>query len=136
MRTSQEFGFLSGKAPMTSDQHKSFLSALEQALTVAPKALESYGTDAQRTIALEEMGELITALAREERGRAGKAEVLEEIADVLITAIQLALIYGADETAAQILYKIKRLGKTLPNFDPPSENTVTVGDLIGLRRME
>lgn len=121
---------------MTSDQHKSFLSALEQALAVAPKALESYGTYAQRTIALEEMGELITALAREERGRAGKAEVLEEIADVLITAIQLALIYGADETTAQILYKIKRLGKTLPNFDPPSENTVTVGDLVGLRRME
>ena len=55
------------------------------------------------------MGELITAISREQDGRATTEQVITEIADVQIMMRQLALIYGIDAVANEIDRKQRRL---------------------------
>ena len=55
------------------------------------------------------MGELITAISREQDGRATTEQVITEIADVQIMMRQLALIYGIDAVAKEIDRKQRRL---------------------------
>lgn len=75
------------------------------------RALEAWGRDAQEVHAIEELSELTTALTQHVRGRADDDEVVDEIADVLIVANQLALIYGEAEVESRIDYKINRLNE-------------------------
>lgn len=76
-------------------------------------ATEAWGEDAQITLAQEELAELSVELARDFRGRNDREDVIDEIADVLIAANQLALIYGLDETEERIEYKLQRLGERI-----------------------
>lgn len=63
----------------------------------------------QKKKAIEEMGELITAISREQDGRATTEQVITEIADVQIMMRQLSLIYGIDAVANEIDRKQRRL---------------------------
>lgn len=72
-------------------------------------ATDAWGEDAQITLAQEELAELSVELARDFRGRNDREDVIDEIADVLIAANQLALIYGVDETEDRVEYKLQRL---------------------------
>lgn len=78
-------------------------------LTVPVLAVHHYGAEHQKKKAIEEMGELITAISREQDGRANTEQVITEIADVQIMMRQLTLIYGIDAVANEIDRKQRRL---------------------------
>lgn len=73
------------------------------------KAILKYGCTAQITMAVEEMAELLNALAKERRGRATQNDIVTEIADVTIMMWQLAIMYGEQSVEMEIERKIKRL---------------------------
>lgn len=77
--------------------------------TVPILAVHHYGAEHQKKKAIEEMGELITAISREQDGRATREQVITEIADVQIMMRQLGLIYGIDAVAKEIDRKQRRL---------------------------
>ena len=71
-------------------------------------AIRTFGTRSQVKKAVEEMGELETALMRFP-DRANADDVVTEIADVMITAAQLALMFGYDRVQDEVVRKIIRL---------------------------
>ena len=77
------------------------------------QAVEKYGIEPQRKMAIEEMAELTNALMKQDRGRNTEADVIEEIADVTIMMQQLAIIYGPSAVQEQIEYKTQRLALRL-----------------------
>ena len=81
-----------------------------EVLIVCQAAICRFGPNHQIKKAAEEMSELITELMREQDNRTSREKVAEEIADVLITLVQMAYFFkcGADVNY-QILYKIERL---------------------------
>lgn len=70
----------------------------------------------QKEKAIEELTELAQALARDLQGEGDRANITEEIADVLVTVAQLVLIYGiaydvqrvADEKVNRTLARIEK----------------------------
>ena len=78
-------------------------------LTVPVLAVAYYGKEHQKQKAIEEMGELITALSREQDGRATENDVITEIADVRLMIIQLMVIYGVDKCVEEYDRKQRRL---------------------------
>jgi len=82
------------------------LERLEQEATpgqsVLRRALRRYGFEAQLSMLTEECGELVAAVNRYRRGRAGAFEaMIEEMADVSILLDQMRLVYGAEIDAAR-----------------------------------
>ena len=78
-------------------------------LTVPVLAVNHYGKEHQKKKAIEEMGELITALSREQDGRATEHDVITEIADVHLMIRQLMVIYGVDKCLNEYDRKQRRL---------------------------
>lgn len=69
-------------------------------------AIEKYGRGAQRDKAIEELSELIRALARSD----DPENIAEEMADVRIMLDQLELIFGNGQKVARYeLLKLRRL---------------------------
>lgn len=77
------------------------------------KAITKYGCTAQKTMAIEEMAELLNAIAKEHRGRVTPNDIITEIADVTIMMWQMALIYGEQDVKMEIKRKIERLKERL-----------------------
>ena len=80
----------------------------EEIREICRAAIRAYGTRHQMKKAIEEMGELIAALMRFP-GRSTADDVITEIADVLITASQLALMFGESRVTEEVKRKIERL---------------------------
>ena len=78
-------------------------------MTVPVLAVAYYGKEHQKKKAIEEMGELITVLSREQDGRATTHDVITEIADVHLMIRQLMVIYGVDLCIAEYERKQRRL---------------------------
>lgn len=78
-------------------------------LTVPLLAVEHYGPEHQKRKAIEEMGELIVELEREQDGRTNPEKVITEIADVYLMILQLMLIYGPDACLKEYDRKQRRL---------------------------
>lgn len=78
-------------------------------MTVPVLAVAHYGKEHQKKKAVEEMGELITALSREQDGRATPADVITEIADVQLMIRQLMIIYGVEKCVNEYERKQRRL---------------------------
>ena len=73
-------------------------------------ALECWGEDFQKSMFHEEIGEVLTAMSHEKRGRCGKEAVLEELVDLQIMLNQMVVLYGTDEEFQRIFdVKIQRL---------------------------
>jgi NTP pyrophosphatase (non-canonical NTP hydrolase) len=68
--------------------------------SILKSAIETFGREAQKRQAQEELSELITAISHEIRGRKNE-NVAEEIADVLIMLQQLVIIYDNAEQVAK-----------------------------------
>ena len=66
-------------------------------------ALECWGEDLQKSMFHEEIGEVLTAMSHEKRGRCGKEAVLEELADLQIMLNQMVVLYGSDEEFKDII---------------------------------
>lgn len=75
-------------------------------------ALIKWGKEAQIMVAIEECSELIMALSQSFRP-SKKPDIVTEIADVLIMASQLRLIYGPKKVDAEIVRKLNRLKESL-----------------------
>lgn len=72
-------------------------------------AITRWGVGAQKNMAYEEIGELLTALARDGRGRTTTEELLTELADVTIMCEQMAYILGFEDYEKEIDRKLIRL---------------------------
>lgn len=84
----------------------SILGALEAA---GESALLAWGDKSQMIKACEEMGELITVLSKRLNGSPVlDAQVIDEIADVLIMANQMRILFGKDKVDERILQKLNR----------------------------
>ena len=68
--------------------------------------LAHYGEPKQITKAVEELGELVAALARS--ANYNDTEVIDEIADVTIMLEQLTQNYGRDAVQERVAYKLRR----------------------------
>ena len=66
-------------------------------------ALECWGAEFQKSMFHEEIGEVLTAMSHEKRGRCGKEAVLEELADLQIMLNQMVVLYGSDEEFKDII---------------------------------
>ena len=78
-------------------------------LALYDEAIMKWGVEAQREMVYEEVGELITAVARHRRGRADRKEVITELADVTIMCEQLAYMLGYEDYEKEIDEKLVRL---------------------------
>lgn len=76
---------------------------------LAWQAVNHYGMEHQMGKAVEEMGELITELARYQDGRTNGEKIAEEVADCFITLFQLRWMCGADIVDKAIERKAERL---------------------------
>lgn len=57
------------------------------------QVLKKYGSDAQLTVAIEELSELIKELCKYKRGFNNQSHIAEEVADVEIVIEQIKLIF-------------------------------------------
>lgn len=73
------------------------------------KALRTWGEEAQVNMLDEELGELITAVARFKRGRAMHQDVMTELADVFIMVEQIATMMSYDDFEKELDRKLVRL---------------------------
>ena len=80
-------------------------------MNLSQQALDHFGELNQLDKAQEELGELITALARWRANRSveNAIAVIDEIADVMIIADQLRELFGPWEVDMQKEFKQKRL---------------------------
>jgi len=90
-------------------------SALLRARQMAPAPIHAFGASAQREQSKEECAELITSLCHYTRGKANEWDVVGEIADVLVTALQMADLFGADLVALRMGIKLDALEARIQN---------------------
>lgn len=81
---------------------------------ILKKALQHYGANSQRIVAIEEMSELTKELCKVSRGEENIAHIAEEIADVRIMLDQMEILFDcAGAAAAYQAAKVERLRKRL-----------------------
>ncbi len=83
---------------MTKDQQR-----------ICLRAVDHFGARHQIQKAIEEMGELITELSRLQDNRTSKELIRGELADVIIMAEQLRILYGPADVDACIERKLEEL---------------------------
>lgn len=78
---------------------------------VLEKAIEVYGKDLQKQVAIEEMAELTKEICKDFRGKGNREHIIEEMADVCIMLDQLMIIYDikTNEMLDEIDIKTARL---------------------------
>ena len=95
------------------------MSVMVDLRTLAEDVAETWGVDAQMGVLAEECAELIVALHHYGRGKCEPANVVEEIADVMLAAELLAHVFvgGAGTVdqvkarkASRLVRRIKRSG--------------------------
>ncbi len=64
---------------------------------VVARSVDHYGEEIQATVCMEECAELIQAISKEKRGKIGRDNMTEEIADVLICIEMLKQMYMISE---------------------------------------
>ena len=75
--------------------------------TIIQKAIETYGADLQKQVAIEEMSELTKEICKDFRGKGNREHILEEIADVQIMLYQLMAMYNISELELAITLGLK-----------------------------
>lgn len=65
--------------------------------SILHQALNKYGVQAQKMMLFEECGELVNAVAKFDRGRAGIMDIITELADVSIMVDQMVFVFGDEE---------------------------------------
>lgn len=74
--------------------------------SILDRCLDSYGMESEKMKTIQECSELIVALTRNMEGR--ESNVVEEVADVLIMASQMACVFGFDAVCTMIERKLER----------------------------
>ena len=91
---------------------------ITQEQEIYKKAIQTWGSESQTDMAIEEVGELLSAIGKFKRDRVDKSELIDEIADVTIMMRQMALLHGFDEVEARIEFKLERLKNRLEKYAP------------------
>ena len=80
-------------------------------MDILEKAIEVYGADLQKQVAIEEMAELTKEICKDFRGKGNREHIIEEMADVCVMIDQLMIIYDIEtnELLDEIDIKITRL---------------------------
>lgn len=89
------------------------------------RALEVYGPEHQMMKAKEECAEFLVAALKYEQGREPIGAVIEELADVLITAQQARLILGPELVDLAIEKKLNRLVATMSSVPMTQKKRVS-----------
>jgi NTP pyrophosphatase (non-canonical NTP hydrolase) len=76
-------------------------------------SLEKWGAEAQYDQAVEECAELIAVLKHFRRGKVGEAEVVSELADVVLMVGQLAYMFGEEKIEEAVEEKLRKLHQLL-----------------------
>lgn len=84
-------------------------------MTILEKAIEVYGADLQKQVAIEEMAELTKEICKDFRGKGNRDNIIEEIADVEIMLTQLMIMYDIKdwELSGEMASKLARLSERL-----------------------
>lgn len=84
-------------------------------MTTFEEAIEVYGEDLQKQVAIEEMAELTKEICKDFRGKDNREQIIEEIVDVYIVLEQLLIMYdiNATEFSETRVNKIRRLKERL-----------------------
>ena len=85
----------------------------EEKVELFKVVLETWGIGNQVFMVMEETGEMLNALAKANRGRVTKEEVITELADVSIMMEQMAVHFGYEEFKAEKERKLNRLKERL-----------------------
>lgn len=85
----------------------------QNVIDIYNRALNTYGYNAQRLMLIEEIGELLNAIAKLPRARATIDDVIEELADAAIMIEQMAFYWGWSVFHAKKEMKLERLQERL-----------------------
>lgn len=85
----------------------------EEKQEIIRQAVSHYSKTSRMWLACEEMAELTDALAKYQRARVNKKDIITEIADVQIMMAELSLIFGVEEVSAELERKLARLKETI-----------------------
>lgn len=85
----------------------------EESIAIYEHALEKWGSSPQILMTFEECSELMNALCKYNRGRCEESDVITEIADVMIMAEQMAVVFGIDAVRKEKDRKLERLKERL-----------------------
>lgn len=86
------------------------MTSKEERLKVYAAALETFGTDTQLVVALEELSEIQKEVCKALRGFVYPAQLAEEVADATIMLEQLRYIFGIGPAVDKMVdLKIARL---------------------------
>lgn len=77
------------------------------------KTLSKWGEKAQFDQTIEECAELIATLQHFARGKAGRGDVIHELADVYLMVGQLMYMFGEEELDAAVKVKVAKLNTLL-----------------------
>lgn len=86
---------------------------IQKEIDIYNRALNTYGYNAQRLMLIEEIGELLNAIAKLPRERATIDDVIEELADVAIMIDQMAFYWGWSVFHTKKEMKLERLQERL-----------------------
>lgn len=89
------------------------LKSIALADSVGAQAIVCYGAEAQTRMLVEETGELLTAVARCARGRGARSDVVEECADVIIVALQVARMHSGSGDQEDLGLELERKAQRL-----------------------
>lgn len=73
------------------------------------KTITKWGDEAQYDQMIEECAELIAVLKHYKRGKVAEAEVIDELADVVLMAHQLMFMFGEESVSRAIDKKLDKL---------------------------
>lgn len=120
---------------MTQETQKKQLSLnvgqpTKESIELFDTATTVWGTDAQISVCIGELGELLTLVGRNAQGRATIDDWRSEIADVIICAWQLSRIYGisTDEQNDMICHKLNRFKHKLDTMESIKPGNRTLFD--------
>lgn len=74
---------------------------------VLEKAIETYGADLQKQVAIEEMADLTKEICKDFRGKGNREHIIEEMADVAIMFEQLMIMYDIRDYELKIVISDK-----------------------------
>lgn len=95
------------------------------------RALNAYGIGKQTFVLVEECAELLNAVAKNERGRAGTVDIITELADVSIMVEQMAFFYGWSDYKQERERKLTRLENRINRHTNGSEGLQKASILDG-----
>lgn len=81
-------------------------------------AIDTFGESAQLTMVIEECGELLSAFAKLQRGRATLEDAASEVADVLVVVLQYSELLGQRIVADHLRHKLERLRSRIDTHLP------------------